>query len=86
MYFSKKTHDNLRKAQLILAAATGALGILTASLDLGVPGIIAATLLSAANYAAGYLAEHDSDDYYAVHEIVPKQIPAEETKEEEIDG
>lgn len=70
--FSEKTHDILRKLQLIFAALGGALGIVAAAVDLGRAGIIAAAVLSAAAYFVGQLAENDSADYFSTKSIVTK--------------
>ena len=70
--FSEKTHDILRKLQLIFAALGGALGIVAAAVDLGRVGIIAAAVLSAAAYFVGQLAENDSADYFSTKSIVTK--------------
>lgn len=70
--FSKKTHDIMRKLQLIFAALAGALGILAAAVDLGKVGIIVAAVLSAAGYFCGHLAENDSTAYFETKDIVTK--------------
>lgn len=73
--FSAKTHDIMRKLQLILAAMAGALGIVAAAVDLGKVGIIAAAILSAAGYFCGQLAENDSTAYFETKDIVTKVVP-----------
>lgn len=78
--FSDKTHDLMRKLQLIFAALGGSLGILSAAIDLGRVGIIATAALSAAAYFVGQLAENDSKDYFSTKSIVDKVLP--DTEEE----
>ena len=73
--FSEKTHDIMRKIQLIFAALSGALAIIAAAVDLGRVGIICAAVLSAAGYFVGQLAENDSADYFSTKDIVTKVIP-----------
>ena len=63
--FSKKTHDLMRKLQLIFSALAGALAILSAAVDFGQVGIVAAAVISAAGYFVGQLAEDDSEKFYA---------------------
>lgn len=63
--FSEKTHDLLRKLQIIFAAAGTALGVLSATIDLGQIGIIATAIVTAAGAFVGYLAEHDSKVYFS---------------------
>lgn len=70
---SKKTHDAMRKLQLIFAALAGALGILTAAVDLGQVGVVAAAIISAFGYFFGQLAESDSDSFFAGKKIVEKE-------------
>lgn len=69
---SKKTHDAMRKLQLIFAALAGALGILTAAVDLGQVGVVAAAIISSLGYFFGQLAEDDSTTYFKKNEIVGK--------------
>lgn len=71
--FSKKMHDVMRKLQLILAAAGGALAILTAAVDLGNVGAIAVAFISAASYFVGQLAENDSGKWAETVNITPKE-------------
>lgn len=78
--FNSKTHDILRKLQLIFAALGGSLGILSAAIDLGRVGIIATAALSAAAYFVGQLAESDSKEYFDTRTIVDKVEP--DTEEE----
>lgn len=73
--FSAKTHDLMRKLQLIFAAAAGALGIVAAAVDLGRVGVIVAAVLSAAGYFVGQLAENDSAEYFDTRDIVNKVEP-----------
>ena len=80
---SKKTHDIFRKLQLIFAAASGALGVLSASIDLGNVGLIATAVLAACGYFVGYMAEHDSTDYFSTRSIVTKIVPDEGEDESE---
>ena len=68
--FSEKTHDILRKLQLIFTALSGALGIFSATVDLGRIGIIASAALAAAGYFVGKLAEHDSKVYFGENDEV----------------
>ena len=70
--FSDKTHDIMRKLQLIFAALGGSLGIIAATIDLGRVGIIATAILSAAGYFVGQLAENDSKMYFEDKEIIEK--------------
>lgn len=70
--FNDKTHDIMRKLQLIFAAAAGALGILANAVDLGRVGIIVIAALSAAGYFVGQLAENDSRMYFQDKEIINK--------------
>lgn len=70
---NEKTHDTCRKLQLIFAALSGALGILTAAVDLGQVGIVAAAVISALGYFFGQLAESDSTKFFAQKEIVDKE-------------
>lgn len=62
--FSKKTHDLMRKLQLIFSALAGALGILSAAVDLGQVGGIVAAVIGAAGYFVGQLAEDDSEKFF----------------------
>lgn len=78
--FSEKTHDLMRKLQLIFAAAGGALGILAAAVDLGRVGVICTAVLSAAAYFVGQLAENDSSEYFSTKSIVTKVV--DDTEEE----
>ena len=73
--FSEKTHNLLRKLQLIFAALGGAIGILTAAIDLGNVGVIVTAVISAAAYFVGYLAERDSAAYFDTKDIVTKVVP-----------
>lgn len=70
---SKKTHDTMRKLQLVFAALSGALGILTATLDLGQFGVVTAAIISAFSYFFGQLTEDDSARYFTGKEIVEKE-------------
>lgn len=70
---SQKTHDAMRKLQLIFAALAGALGILTAAVDLGQVGVVAAAIISAFGYFFGQLAESDSDSFFEGKKIVEKE-------------
>ena len=70
--FNDKTHDIMRKLQLIFAAAAGALGILANAGDLGRVGIIVIAALAAAGYFVGQLAENDSRMYFQDKEIIEK--------------
>lgn len=72
--FSAKTHDLMRKLQLIFAALGGALGVLTAAIDLGRVGIITTAVISACAYFVGYLAERDSKQYFDTKDIVTKVV------------
>lgn len=72
---SQKSHDLFRKLQLIFAAASGALGVLSASIDLGRVGVIATAVLAACGYFVGYMAEHDSAEYFSTRSIVTKIVP-----------
>ena len=81
--FSAKTHDLMRKLQLIFAALSGALGILAAAIDLGRVGVICAAVLSAAGYFVGQLAENDSSAFFSGKEIV---VPTPLIDEKEVDG
>lgn len=76
--FSKKTHDLMRKLQLIFAAAGGALGILAAAVDLVKVGVICTAVLSAAAYFVGQLAENDSAEFFDTKDIVTKVVPDDE--------
>lgn len=69
---SKKTHDAMRKLQLIFAALAGALGMLTAAVDLGQVGVVAAAIISSLGYFFGQLAEDDSTTFFKKKEIVEK--------------
>ena len=79
--FSQKTHDLLRRLQLIFAAACSALGVLTATVDLGKAGIIVIAILGAAGAFVSYLADHDSGEYFSTRDIVTKLEP-DDTPEE----
>lgn len=81
--FSKKTHDLMRKLQLIFAAMGGALGIVSAAVDLGRVGIIVTAVLSAAAYFVGQLAESDSTEFFDTRDIVTKVVPDSPHREEE---
>lgn len=70
---SKKTHDYMRKLQLIFAALAGALGILSAAVDLGKVGIVTAAIISSMGYFFGQLAEDDSGKWEKTVDIVPKE-------------
>lgn len=72
--FNKKTHDLMRKLQLIFAALGGAIGILSAAVDLGKVGIIVTAVISAAAYFVGYLAEKDSTEYFDTRTVVDKIV------------
>lgn len=76
--FSAKTHDLMRKLQLIFAALGGALGILSAAVDLGRVGIVCTAVLSAAGYFVGQLAERDSTDFFSTKSIVTKVVDDDE--------
>lgn len=73
--FSKKVHDLMRKLQLIFAALGGALGVLSAAVDLGRVGIVVTAVLSACAYFVGQLAESDSDTFFDTRDIVTKLEP-----------
>lgn len=79
---SQKSHDLFRKLQLIFAAASGALGVLSASIDLGRVGVIATAILAACGYFVGYMAEHDSEEYFSTRSIVTKIVPDNESEDE----
>lgn len=79
--FSAKTHDLLRKLQLIFAALGGALGIVAAAVDLGQAGVIVAAVLSAAAYFVGQLAEKDSEEYFDTKTVITKILPDKEPEE-----
>ena len=79
--FNEKTHNLLRKLQIIFAAASCALGVFTATVDLGTAGIILTAALGAAGAFVGYLVEHDSKEYFSTRDIVTKLEP--DTTEEE---
>ena len=81
--FSAKTHDILRKLQLIFAALGGALGIVAAAVDLGKVGVIVAAVLSAGAYFVGQLAENDSAEFFDTRDIVTKVVPDSPHMEEE---
>lgn len=81
--FSAKTHDIMRKLQLIFAALGGALGIVSAAVDLGRVGIIVTAVLSAAAYFVGQLAESDSAEFFDTRDIVTKVVPDSPHREEE---
>lgn len=70
---SEKTHDTMRKLQLIFAALAGALGILTAAVDLGQVGVVTAAIISALGYFFGQLAESDSTAFFKKNNIVEKE-------------
>ena len=72
--FSKQTHDLMRKLQLIFAAASGSLAIITAAVDMGLVGAICTAVLSAAGYFVGQLAQDDSDKYYETRMVVDKNV------------
>lgn len=72
--FSKKTHDNLRKAAVICGAACFAFGIFSASVDLGIVGGIISSLLGAASGFISYIADHDSENYFDTKDIVTKVV------------
>lgn len=78
--FSEKTHDLMRKLQLIFAASAGAIGIVSAAVDLGRIGVIIAAILSAAGYFVGHLAENDSAAYFDTKTIMTKVMPDEEVE------
>lgn len=73
--FSEKTHNLLRKAAILCGAASFALGIFTASVDLGKFGVIVAALLGAASGFISYIADHDSGVYFDTRDIVDKVVP-----------
>ncbi len=83
--FSAKTHDLMRKLQLIFAALGGALGIVSAAVDLGRVGIIATAVLSACAYFVGQLAENDSDKFFDTRSIINKVEPDHAPVKEEVD-
>lgn len=70
---SKKTHDTMRKLQLVFAALAGALGILAAAVDLGQVGVVTAAIISAFGYFFGQLAEDDSTRFFTGKKIVEKE-------------
>ena len=74
---SEKTHDIMRKLQLIFAALSGSLGILASAIDLGRVGVIVAAVLAACGYFVGYLAENDSIKYFQDKTIVPIDMEVE---------
>ena len=80
--FNAKTHDILRKLQLIFAAVAGALGIITTAIDLGKTGLIVTTIISALSYFVGQLAQSDSNTYFDTKSIVDKVVPDEEVIQE----
>lgn len=73
--FSEKTHNLLRKAQLIIFALATAWGIVTASLDLGTVGAIISAVTGAAGAFVTYLVENDSAKYFETKTIVGKITP-----------
>lgn len=75
MVFSEKTHNLLRKAQLIIFAFAAAWGILTASLNLGTAGAIVSAITGAAGAFVTYLVENDSVKYFETKSIVGKISP-----------
>lgn len=81
--FSAKTHDIMRKLQLIFAVLGGALGIVSAAVDLGRVGIIVTAVLSAAAYFVGQLTESDSAEFFDTRDIVTKVVPDSPHREEE---
>lgn len=70
---SEKTHNTMRKLQLIFAALSGALGILAAAVDLGQVGVVTAAVISAFGYFCGQLAESDSTNWKKTVDITPKE-------------
>lgn len=72
--FNEKTHDIMRKLQLIFAAAAGALGVLSSAIDLGQVGVICTTILAAAGYFVGQLAESDSKQFFDTRTVVDKIV------------
>ncbi len=70
---SEKTHDDMRKLQLIFQALSGSLCILAASVDLGNLGVILAAIVSAFGYFFGQLAESDSTNWKKMVDITPKE-------------
>ena len=80
--FSAKTHDLMRKLQLIFAALGGAFGIVSAAVDLGRVGAAVTAVLSACAYFVGQLAEDDSTKFFDTRDIVTKVVPDEEPTQE----
>lgn len=75
--FSKKTHDLMRKLQIIVAAVATGFGVVAASLDLGRVGFIIANIIMGADAAIGYFVQHDGDTYFETREIVDKNMGEE---------
>ena len=79
--FSEKTHNLLRKLQIIFAALASAMAVFSAAVDTGRVGIIITALLGAAGAFVGYMVEHDSAEYFSTRDIVTKLEP--DTPEED---
>ena len=79
--FSEKTHDLLRKAAIICGALAFALGIFTASVDLGKVGVIISALLAAVGGGISYMCDHDSGEFFSTRDIVTKLEPDDSTEE-----
>lgn len=80
--FTEKTHNLLRKAQLLIAAATMAWGGLCLGLDLGAVGAAVTTILGSAASFVTYLVENDSANYFSTKTIVTKILPDQPPVEE----
>lgn len=80
--FSEKTHNILRKAQLIIFAAIAAWGALMGALDLGRAGAIVAAILGACGVFVTYLVENDSTTYFSTKTIVTKICPDKKPEED----
>ena len=78
---SEKTHKILRKAQLLIFAATAAWGALAGAMDLGHIGSIVAAVLGAGGVFVTYLVENDSSTYFSTKTIVNKILPDKEPEE-----
>ena len=80
--FSEKTHDTIRKLQLLLGAAGASIGVITAAIDLGKIGLIVSTIIMAASVFCGYLSDHDSRDWKNSVIITPARSPINESEAE----
>lgn len=76
--FSENTHNLLRKAAIICGALAFALGIFTASVDIGRVGVVISAVIAAVGGGISYICDHDSVKYFDTRDVVTKLQPENE--------